>query len=126
MEQHITAQKSKGMPIRDKQRCESKNCEQRLFGKNILFWGQCKEAVQERRAAEKKERNRLHCQQNQEKIIERVKERRREIRESTNERTKHTRRTVKGIMQKKAVKQGRDEAHAKDLTRNLRKSKPRK
>lgn len=31
----------------------------------------CKEAVQERRAAEKKERNRLHCQQNQEKIIER-------------------------------------------------------
>lgn len=27
----------------------------------------CKEVVQERRAAEKKERNRLHCQQNQEK-----------------------------------------------------------
>lgn len=83
----------------------------------------CKEAVQERRAAEKKERNRLHCQQNQEKISERVKERRREIHESTTERIKHTRHTVKEIMEKKAVKQGRDEAHAKDLTRNLRKSK---
>lgn len=60
------------------------------------------------------------------KIIERIKERRREIRESTTERAKHTRRTVKEIMEKKAVKQGRDKAHAKDLTRNLRKSKPRK
>lgn len=84
----------------------------------------CKEAVQERRAAEKKERNRLHCQQNQEKTIERIKERRREIRESTTERAKHTRRTVKEIMEKKAVKQGRDKAHAKDLTTNLRKTKP--
>lgn len=37
------------------------------------------------------------------KIIERIKERRREIRESTTERARHTRRTVKEIMEKKAV-----------------------
>lgn len=54
------------------------------------------------------------------KIIERVKERRRAIRESTTERIKHTRRTVKEITQKKAAKQGRDEARAKDIARNAK------
>ena len=79
-----------------------------------------KRAVQERRAAEKKERNRLNYQQNREKIIERVKERRRAIRESTTKRIKHTRRTVKEITQKKAAKQGRDEARAKDIARKAK------
>lgn len=50
-----------------------------------------KRVAHERRAVEKKERNRLSYQQNQEKIIERVKERRRAIRESTTECIKHTR-----------------------------------
>ena len=54
-----------------------------------------KRAAQERRAAEKKERNRLNYQQNREKIIERVKERRRAIHESTTERIKHTKRSRK-------------------------------
>ena len=49
-----------------------------------------------------------------------MRERRREIRESTTERIKHTRQTVKEVTQKKAAKQGRDEACAKNIPRKVK------
>ena len=50
-----------------------------------------KKAAQEQRKAEKRERNRFHCQKNKVKIIKRVKERRQEKCKSTVNQRRHTR-----------------------------------
>lgn len=78
-----------------------------------------KKAAQERRAAAKRERNRLQYQKNRQKRIEKVQERRREIRESTHQR-KHTRRSVKEIAQKTRAQKVKEEARAKEQARRAK------
>lgn len=77
----------------------------------------CKKVVQERRAAAKRERNRLYYQTNQQKIIQKVQEQGREIGHSTNQ-CKHIG-TSSEIAQTR-VKEVEEEAHAKEQARRAK------